>query len=1134
MFMEPLAKALRNQLEMTIKTVRGIAEKAAQAALQQLGVEQATPYSYLTNDEKGLRRQLLAHGRQLGDVRDDSTKQQEIERLTEEVAYEHWHRMLFTRFLAENGLLMFFDSEDSADGVPVSLDDCKELADELGYRNGWDLASQMATRMLPQIFRPHSPIFRLTLPPEREQELEKLLADLPVEVFLASDSLGWVYQYWQAKKKQDINDSEVKIGARELPVVTQLFTEPYMVSFLLDNSLGAWWGARRLTTQDFQMAATEVELRQKASLPGVPLEYLRFIKNEEGTWALTSGAYEKWPEQLSDFKVLDPCCGSGHFLVAAFLMLVPLRMEIEGLTAQEACDAVLQDNLHGLEIDKRCVELAAFALALTAWRYPAAGGYRKLADLRVACSGLAINAKKEEWLTLAAGNSNLQSALEVIYDQFANAPVLGSLLNPEAELDKDKLFSPEWSEIAPLLNKAFRVEDDAELTEMGVAAYGMAAAANILSGEYHWVITNVPYLARGKQGDILRDYCEKNYSEGKNELATVFLERCLEFCKKGAGVVTVVLPQNWLFLGTYEKFRKRLLHNDTWQMIGQLGAGSFQTPMWDFNVQLLIISQGKPGSEHHRLVGIDAVKPRDTTQKALLLRKGEIKLVVQAQQLENPDARVMLEEEVDLPLLNKYANGLVGLQTSDDQLFIKGFWEFFKIDKLVWEYLQGTPETLKDDAGASWLVKWEQGKGLLFSMSTAYPTKGLKAVGKEGIAIHRMGVIFSYKYMKERFHQNVAVIVPHNPEYLPAIRCYCSSSDYTEAVRRIDKKLNVTNGTLVKVPFDLEYWQQVAADKYPNGLPKPYSEDPTQWIFHGHPSQSDAPLQVAVARLLGYRWPSEMDENMDLSDEARILLRQSAELLSFVDEDGIVCIPAVSGEAPAADRLLNLLAKAYEGQNVNEQVATLLTQADHAGRSLESWLRDNFFTQHCKLFHNRPFIWHIWDGLPDGFSALVNYHKLDRKTMETLIYTYLGDWINRQKDGITVKIDGAVDRLAAAEFLKKSLELILQGENPYDIFVRWKSLDKQPVGWDPDLNDGVRMNIRPFLTVPDVGKRGAGILRDKPNIKWDKDRGKDVASAPWYQLGPEYGGNPGDRINDHHLKLEEKIQSRSQKQKEGV
>jgi hypothetical protein len=119
-------------------------------------------------------------------------------------------------------------------------------------------------------------------------------------------------------------------------------------------------------------------------------------------------------------------------------------------------------------------------------------------------------------------------------------------------------------------------------------------------------------------------------------------------------------------------------------------------------------------------------------------------------------------------------------------------------------------------------------------------------------------------------------------------------------------------------------------------------------------------------------------------------------------------------------------------------------------------------------------------------------------------------------------VDGAHERLAAAEALKKKLELILEGEAPYDIYVRWKPLEKQPIGWDPDLNDGVRLNIRPFLTVPDVGKKGAGVLRDKPNIKWEKDRGKDVESAPWYHLGPQYAGNPGDRVNDHHLSLAEK------------
>jgi hypothetical protein len=387
-------------------------------------------------------------------------------------------------------------------------------------------------------------------------------------------------------------------------------------------------------------------------------------------------------------------------------------------------------------------------------------------------------------------------------------------------------------------------------------------------------------------------------------------------------------------------------------------------------------------------------------------------------------------------------------------------------------------------------------------------------------------------YLGAKHDKITAAIIPNSTDYLPAIWVYCSSQDFNLEVRKLNPALQPGTGTLVKVPFDLERWQKVAAERYPNGLPKPHSDDPTQWIFHGHPAQSDAPLQVAVARLLGYRWPAELDPKMELSEEASARVKRCDELLSFADDDGIVCIPPVRGESAAADYLLNLLAAAYGDAWSTDKLSELLKQSDHAGKSLESWLRDKFFLQHCKLFQHRPFIWHIWDGLNDGFAALVNYHKLDAKLLESLIYTYLGDWISRQKDDIRNGVDGAEEKLAAAESLKKRLELILEGEGtkdaPYDIFVRWKPLEQQPIGWDPDLNDGVRLNIRPFMSVPDVGKKGAGVLREKPNINWNKDRGKDVESAPWYH---RFGG---DRINDCHLKLEEKRAARKAGSKEGA
>ena len=546
--MPALASELRKQLENVIIQARDLTEAAARSTLQRRAVDAAEPFSHFTPEDRSLRNRLRARGRQAGDVR-RANGEQSIDQLTQELAYEYWHRMLFARFLAENHLLMH------PDGVAVSLAECEELAASEGTPNGYVLAARYASTMLPQIFRTDDVLLEIEFPVNDRLPLERLLASLPSETFMADDSLGWVYQFWQARKKDEVNASEVKIGARELPAVTQLFTEPYMVAFLLDNSLGAWWAARRLTEADFKHAGSEDELRTKAALPGVPLQYLRFVKQDDGTWTPAAGTFDGWPEHLRELKAIDPCCGSGHFLVAALLMLVSMRMELEGLSAREAVDAVLRENLHGLELDQRCVELAAFALALTAWRFPGAGGYRPLPELHVACSGLSVSAAKEEWRQLALDRHNLRLALEWMYEVFQDAPVLGSLLNP-AKTDAAKIV--QWEDLSRALEQALTQEQTDEQHEAGVVAQGLAKAAQLLAGQYHWVITNVPYLARGKQSQILRDFCEKNYKAAKNELATVFLERCLQFCAD-EGNISLVIPQNWMFLTSYKKLRTKLL-----------------------------------------------------------------------------------------------------------------------------------------------------------------------------------------------------------------------------------------------------------------------------------------------------------------------------------------------------------------------------------------------------------------------------------------------------------------------------------------------------------------------------------------------------------------------------------------------
>jgi hypothetical protein len=1121
---QPLAKPLRSQLENTVKSARDVAEKAALAALRQLAVSEAKAPDYLSDDLKALRRRLRAHGRALGDMKakDDT---QSLQHLVWEVAYEHWHRMLFARFLAENGLLMW------ELGAPVSLEDCQNLVDheqamlegeKLGSKTQWELAGKLAARMLPQVFKPQSPVFELAFAPEHQRELERLLAGLPTEVFKASDSLGWVYQFWQAKRKDEVNSSEVKIGADELPAVTQLFTEPYMVDFLLHNSLGAWWVTR-----------------QPGKTCPVPLTYLRTL--DDGTPA--AGKFEGWPDRLEHFKLLDPCCGSGHFLVAAFLLLVPMRMAAEGLSAMDAVDAVLADNLHGLELDARCVEIAVFALALTAWRFPDEKGdpLGVRVDMpapQVACCGLKVAAKPEDWMALvpddAPNATYLRQELRLLHASFAQAPLLGSLLDPARSLKND-LATSSFDTLRDLLGRALATERPATLWgqaselqddswDLALTAKGLLDAARLLDARYHLVVTNVPYLGRRDQCEALKMFSERYFPSAKSDLANVFLERCLELCQgESVGVVQIVMPQNWLFLGSYSQMRELLLKNYSWLLLAILGDKAFQTPL---GVSPILLSIASGENDGHVFSALSTELAQGPSEKSLSLVDGEVVRLTAKSQIGNPDSRISLQKISSGRPLSDFADSYQGVITGDKDRFVKGFWEVDSASG-AWDYLSATNTSDELYGGMEDVLFWEDGCGSLHEYAEKNRHKlhdmhesGNRAWGRKGVRINPQGDLRASPYLGEKFDGSASVIVPRSEEDVLAVLAYCSSAEFSAQVRKLDKKRNVTNGTFIKVPFDLSRWRQIAGDTYGAKFPKPFSNKHEQWIFHGHPQPATDPLQVAVARLAGYRWPAETDATMELADEARTWITRCEKLAEHTDDDGIVCLPSVRGEAPAHDRLLKLLIAAWEtvqpGSWKPAVLDKLLADAECAGKGLDVWLRDKFFEQHAKRFHHRPFIWQVWDGLKDGFAALVNYHQLDHKKLERLIHTYLGDWIRQQEAGVRSGVDGAPTRLAAAQDLKRRLELILEGEPPYDIFVRWKKLFEQPIGWNPDLNDGVRLNIRPFMT--------AEVLRHnkkpKLNITWDKDRGKDVESAPWFKVFK------GDRINDHHLTVAEKKAAR--------
>jgi hypothetical protein len=799
------------------------------------------------------------------------------------------------------------------------------------------------------------------------QDFNPYLDALPDAVFEAQDSLGWSFQFWREK------------GAPGT-LSTQLFTDAYMVDFLLDNSLGAWMAYRNGEGKS---------------------SFLRMEKAEPAV-----GPFPDWPQAAKALRIMDPCCGGGNFLVAAFAILAPLRATEEGLSVEAAADIVLRDNLFGLDVDPDCVECAVWALQLAAARF----------------SGK------------MPGNRPNVVAPDPIGDN-AGVRLLGSLM-PEAELLRDS-----------------------------------TPFARLLYQRYHLVATNVPFLARGKQSPFLRDFCAEHYPDAQRDLASVFLCRCLELCAAG-GVAALVSPQNWLFLKSYQPLRSRLLGEVQWRLAARLGEGAFDRREAAGAFSALLVAVRSNPAEDDRMALLDVSPHATPDAKAHALRNATLHWGKPADMRKRTAGSILFSAGRKTGRVGDYAQIHTGLQTGDNPRYIRYFWELPTVDG-PWVFQQSTPLRTEPCAGREQVLFWEDGQGALARDPQAR-VQGLAALGKQGIALRLMRTFAATLYDGDMGDQTAALIIPKNADDLPALWAYFASAAFTKAVREVDGKVNLAPATVGKAALDIAHWRRKAT-----ALPDVRTDDPTQWSFHGRVESCSHPLHAAMAALLGYSWPKSK--------------------VAYPKSEGVLNLSPGAHLERAAARLRALLARAYgTAWNAKKETA-LLEQSGAAEKGLGHWLRHEFFKEHVQLFHRRPFLWQIWDGKRHGFSAVVNYHQLDYTGLEQLIHDHLDPWIAHAPAHLG----------KSGQALQHKLHAILKGDAPHDIFVRWKAPNKQAEGWRPDLNDGVRLNMRPFVM--------GGVLRQRFAISWKPDRGANPPNAPWHE---EFDG---ERRNDHHIRLDEKI-----------
>ena len=203
------------------------------------------------------------------------------------------------------------------------------------------------------------------------------------------------------------------------------------------------------------------------------------------------------------------------------------------------------------------------------------------------------------------------------------------------------------------------------------------------------------------------------------------------------------------------------------------------------------------------------------------------------------------------------------MKTGDVNRFNRFIWELIRIGA-EWNFIQQSIGSTSEGGGREEAILWENGQGQIKALAEYVKgtnhvaqnwRRGQDAWKKSGVALTAMGDIYVDRYSGQIFDSSVTVVFPKfgKEHLLPAILDFCSSAQFKDDVRKLDKKLSVTTSSFVKVPFDVTHWQKLAAERLPDGLPKPYSNNVTQWLFHGHPQPALDPLQVAVARLVGYR-----------------------------------------------------------------------------------------------------------------------------------------------------------------------------------------------------------------------------------------------------------------------------------------
>ena len=597
----------------------GITEKVVADALPQ-STTQEQYFDIGTREPYAIRGVQIAQRLSLAEA--IKKKAQESDYLTaynsiiEEVAYTWFNRFIAVRFMEVNDylpckirVLSAVDGRQEPDIVQNPFDAKldytsaeEELISQHQMNNEGDKLFNMLfvkvcndlSKVLPQLFEAEQDYTELLLNisyTDQDGLIYKLVHDIPEDNFDVNavdeegkpigqvEIIGWLYQYYNTEPKNEtfaLLKKNVKITKERIPSATQLFTPDWIVRYMVENSLGRLVisgqlvvdSGQSLVDSEEERIAKEKELAERFGWKYYLPEAKQDADVREQLNQLTTNNYS--PETI---KVIDPCMGSGHILVYAFDVLMQIYTQM-GYTDKDAVLSILENNLYGLDIDKRAFQLAYFAVLMKARQYhkfilkkqPQCHIYAIAESNGINMKHLAYFGAQLDELAKPVALNQMQELITTLHD----AKEYGSIISV-ADYDWDLLhqFAAEF-DISGEMNlfDSFGIEATQQRLQE------LVAVGEVLAQKYEVVVTNPPYMGSSGMGAKLSAYVKQNYPDSKSDLFAVFIEACHDITAKN-GYQAMITQQSWMTLPSFYNLRRKIIEKNNIINLLHLGSHSF-------------------------------------------------------------------------------------------------------------------------------------------------------------------------------------------------------------------------------------------------------------------------------------------------------------------------------------------------------------------------------------------------------------------------------------------------------------------------------------------------------------------------------------------------------------------------------